>query len=98
MDPTIDQLRQRLREELPRLRDEFDVESLAVFGSRLRGEHRPDSDLDVLVTFTQVPGLMRFMSLQYELSDLLGVEVDLVLKRSLKPFIGKRILAEAVPV
>lgn len=98
MDPDIDQLRQKLREELPRLREEHHVETLAVFGSRLRGDHRPDSDLDVLVTFSKMPGLIRFMGLQYELSDLLGVEVDLVLRNSLKPYIGERILAEAAAV
>jgi len=80
------------------LRQEYAVETLAVFGSRLRGDHRPDSDLDILVTFTETPGLMRFIELEYELSDLLGVEVDLVLKRSLKRFIGERVLAEAEPV
>ncbi|MEQ8846262.1 nucleotidyltransferase family protein [Botrimarina sp.] len=98
MDPSIDEIRRRLRDELPRLRREHHVETLALFGSRLRGGHRPDSDLDVLVTFSETPGLMAFLALQYELSDLLGVEVDLVLKRSLKRFIGERVLAEAEPV
>jgi hypothetical protein len=98
MDPDIEELRRRLRQALPRLRAEYHVASLAVFGSRLRGDNRPDSDLDVLVTFAEMPGLMRFMSLQYELSDLLGVKVDLVLRESLKRFIGERILEEATPV
>lgn len=38
---------------------------------------------------------MRFVELEFELSDLLGVKVDLVLKRTLKRFIGERVLAEA---
>ena len=95
MEPTIEELRERLREELPRLRQEHHVETLAVFGSRLRGDHRPDSDLDVLVTFSKTPGLIAFMKLQYELTDLLGVEVDLVTRGGLKPRIGSRILGEA---
>lgn len=95
MDPGIEELRRRLRQELPRLRAEHHVASLAVFGSRLRGDHRPDSDLDLLVTFTHTPGLMALARLQDELSELLGVKVDLVLRDSLKKFIGQRILAEA---
>lgn len=98
MSSTIEEFRSRLRNELPRLNEEYSVETLAVFGSRLRGDHRPDSDLDVLVTFAKTPGLFKLMSLQYELTDLLGVEVDLVLRDSLKRFIGERILAEAIPV
>lgn len=51
---------------------------LMLFGSRLRGEERPDSDLDLLVEFQpgHVPGFA-FAGLQEELSDLLGCRVDL---------------------
>jgi predicted nucleotidyltransferase len=64
----------------------------------VRGDERPASDLDVLVTFEESPGLLRFMELENYLSDLLGVMVDLVMRSALKPGIGERILEEAVPV
>ena len=53
------------------------------------------SDLDLLVTFEEVPTLFQFVALENFLSDDLGVKVDLVMKDSLKPAIGKYILEEA---
>lgn len=57
-----------------------------------------ESDLDMLVTFNQVPTLFQFVGLENALSDALGIKVDLVMKDSLKPGIGERILVEAKPV
>ena len=71
----------------------------AVFGSRVREDYRRDSDLDLLVEFDDRSlSLLDFIGVELELSDLLGVKVDLVERRVLKPAIGQRILAEAVPV
>lgn len=83
---------------MPFLREQYSVESLSLFGSFVRGEQRPDSDLDILVTFSEVPGLLRFIELENHLSDFLGRRVDLVLRDALKPEIGRRVLAEAVPI
>lgn len=74
------------------------MRSLEVFGSYVRDEQTPESDLDVLVTFDKVPGLLGYISLENHLSDLLGIKVDLVMKSALKPRIGQNILREAVPV
>ena len=77
---------------------QYHVESLGVFGSYVRNEQKADSDLDLLVTFSKTPGLLRFIELENHLSDLLGIKVDLVMKDALKPNIGKHILREVVPV
>jgi len=74
------------------------VRSLGVFGSYVRHEQRPNSDLDLLVTFSETPGLLRFIALENELTDVLGVKVDLVMRDALKPAIGTSVLAELVPV
>ena len=87
-----------LREHLPELNEQYGVSYLGLFGSYLRGEERKDSDLDVLVAFDRIIDLLEFVALQRELGDLLGVDVDLVMKSALKPRIGKRILAEVVTV
>ncbi len=93
-----EEIRQRLGQELPLLTERFQVASLGLFGSYRRGEQREDSDLDILVTFHEMPGLIRFLELENYLSDLLGVKVDLVLKDALKPHISKRVLEDVVPV
>jgi hypothetical protein len=87
-----------LRRELPNLKEEYAVETLQVFGSYVRAEEQASSDLDLLVTFSELPGLFRYIELENHLSDLLGVKVDLVMKDALKPAIGERIINEAVQV
>ncbi len=97
-DFTADALRARLRALMPELRARFGVSELWLFGSRLRGDARPDSDLDVLVEFEQAPSFFEYIALEDRLSEAAGIKVDLVMKRALKPQIGRRILAEMVAV
>lgn len=87
-----------LRQQLPSLAEQYNVATMEVFGSYVRHEQRKDSDLDILVTFSKPPSLFKFVRLENHLSDILGVNVDLVMKDSLKPVIGKNILREAVSV
>ena len=94
----IDDLRRILREHMPLLRERYGVEWLGVFGSYLRGDADPESDLDLLVRFHETPGLIRFVELENHLSDLLSVRVDLVMADALKPDIGRRVLAEVEPL
>jgi len=73
------------------------VKSLAVFGSVLRADFRPDSDVDILVEFqpeAQV-GFMAMSRMQRELTELLQRPVDLVPKDGLKPLIRDEVLANA---
>ena len=69
---------------------------LAVFGSALREDFRPDSDLDVLVEFDlgHTPGLA-FFGMEQELSELLGRKVDLNTAQFLSPYFRDKVLAEA---
>jgi predicted nucleotidyltransferase len=80
------------------LRRRFGVRDLAIFGSYVRGEQKTGSDLDVLVEFDQVPSMFGYLELEKTLTEIAGVKVDLVMRRALKPRIGRRILAEAVAV
>ena len=94
----VDRYRHTLRQHLPELAEKYHVRTLEVFGSYVRDEQTPESDLDLLVTFDKTPGLLKFINLEHHLGDLLGVKVDLVMKSALKPRIGQNILREAVPV
>jgi predicted nucleotidyltransferase len=95
---SLEKILEILRGQIPMLTKRYSVETLQVFGSYVRAEQRKDSDLDVLVTFWEVPSLLTFIAIENYLSDLLGIKVDLVMKDSLKPKIGRRILREAIPV
>jgi predicted nucleotidyltransferase len=91
-------IQETLREQIPLLKSRFGVQSIELFGSAVRNEQKPDSDLDVLVTFSRTPGLFLFLELENHLSDLLQIKVDLVMKSALKPNIGRNILKEALPL
>ena len=92
------EVRQALHMLMPILAKHYYVASIALFGSYVRGEQQPESDLDVLVTFSETPSLFEFIRLEQFLSDQLGVRVDLVMRDALKPHIGEQILREAIPV
>lgn len=85
-----------LRWELPTLQARFHVRYLGLFGSYVRGTPRRSSDLDVLVDFAEEPSLFEFIELENHLSSLLGVKVDLVMRDTLKPLIGRQILSKVV--
>lgn len=72
------------------------IRKLAAFGSALREDFRPDSDLDVLVEFDpeHTPGLA-FSGMEQELSELLGRKVDLNTPQFLSPYFRDKVLAEA---
>ncbi len=72
------------------------IKRLAFFGSVLREDFRPESDVDVLVEFEagHTPGLS-FFSIQRELSSILGRKVDLNTTKDLSPYYRKKVLQEA---
>jgi len=88
----------RLRAHLPEISQRFEVKSLSLFGSYVKGRQRKRSDLDILVEFREPPSFFEFLALERHLSELLGVKVDLVMKEALKPAIGKHVLTETVAV
>jgi hypothetical protein len=83
------------KKALAQICQRYQVSELALFGSALRADFQPESDLDVLVTFepgTRV-GFLTLARLARELSDLLGRKVDLVPKDGLKPLLRNEILS-----
>lgn len=80
------------------LETKFDVQEIGVFGSYVRDEQTIDSDLDILVELKKNSklSLLGFCAFENWLSDFLGIKVDLVMKSSLKPKIGERILKEVI--
>ena len=84
--------------EIRKLREKFKVKEIGIFGSYVRGEAKETSDVDILVEFDETPSLFEFIELETYLSELLGVKVDLVMKRALKPHIKQHILREVVYV
>jgi len=71
------------------------VRRVGLFGSFVRGEATPDSDVDILVEFEEGrKSFDHFMQLAFLLEDLLGRRVELVTPEGLSPHIGPHVLAE----
>ena len=68
---------------------------VAVFGSYVRGEERPESDIDVLVEFSENKSLLTMVRIERELSEFLGVKVDLITEESISPYLSNGIKREA---
>ncbi|MDZ4768508.1 MAG: nucleotidyltransferase family protein [Chloroflexota bacterium] len=77
--------------------DRHHIRRLALFGSVLRTDFTPESDIDVLVEFDPIhtPGLIGFYLIQEELAAMVGREVDLLTFKSLHPMIRDSVLREA---
>ncbi len=80
------------------MQQEYGITRLAVFGSVVRGEANEDSDVDILATFAQPVGLLKLISAEYYLSDLLEARVDLVPNDDIRPELREPILREAVEI
>jgi uncharacterized protein len=75
----------------------YGVKELSLFGSAVRGEMRPESDIDIMVEFEPGVriGLIKFESFAGELESLARRRVDLVTKRGMKPWVRTRVLKDA---
>jgi hypothetical protein len=69
-----------------------------VFGSLARGEGRPDSDIDLLITFASPKSLLTVVRLERELGAALGRKVDLLTEEGISPHIRKRIARDLAVV
>ncbi len=92
----IEEMKKAFWKQKPTLMDRYNVESIGISGSYVRGAQKKKSDLDVLVEFCRTIDRFTFVELEDFLSEVPGVKVDLVMKSTLKPRIKDRILKEAV--
>lgn len=94
----IDELLQEKHEEILRIAARHGAYNVRVFGSAVRGEAGPDSDVDFLVEVG--PGRLAWFpaGLVLDLEELLGCKVDVVTEQALHWYIRDHVLKEAVPL
>ncbi len=85
---------EEIASRLAPLLEHYDVRSAGIFGSYARGDQRPDSDLDLLVEFRSPKGLLTLVRIERELSEALGIKVDLLTEQAISPYLIERIKAE----
>lgn len=95
---TLKEIRTILENLKPELAKKYKIKEIGVFGSWVRGEQKKSSDIDILVEFEENSGisLFDFIEIEEYLRKKVGIKVDLVEKKALKPYIGKNILREVI--
>lgn len=84
-----------LKKKRNSIQTKYYVKKIGVFGSVIRGQQKKGSDVDILVEFKKMhKDFFNYMRLKYYLEELLGKEVDLVVKKAIKPRLKERILNE----
>jgi len=81
---TIEEIKEIIRSHDLELKQRFKVKRIAVFGSYARGEQTEDSDVDLLVEFSEPVGFL-FIHLADYLEEILGMRVDLITPSAIKP-------------
>jgi len=72
----------------------YGAKKIAIFGSWGRGEQKSESDIDILVEFSERKTLLEFVKIERELSELLGIKVDLLTEKSISPYLVDKIKQE----
>ncbi len=92
-DSELEKIMNLLKEQKAFLESKYKIKEIGIFGSFVREEQNRASDLDILVKYRDDSiDIFDFLELKEYLSELVGIEVDLVMQEGLKPFIGKKIL------
>ena len=91
---TFEEIKKVLQKHRDEFREQYGLKEIGIFGSYVKGEQKENSDIDMLIELEKPIGFVRFMRLESALSQLLGVRVEMVTRKALKPHIGKRILQE----
>lgn len=91
---TLQEIKQLLAQHKPMLVKKYHISRLGIFGSYVRGEQHAASDLDVLIDYDDAPTLLTLIELEYYLSDVMGMKVDLVTTKGIKRQLRERIFNE----
>ena len=70
----------------------YDIAFLGIFGSYARGDYNAKSDLDLLVKFTDRKSLLDMVRIEREMSEFLGLKVDLLTENAISPYLKNRIM------
>jgi predicted nucleotidyltransferase len=79
--------RATILEKIAQALKEQGATKVAIFGSYARGEERPESDIDVIVEFSERKSLLELVKIERELSETLGMKVDLLTEKSISPYL-----------
>jgi len=77
-------------QKIAQILEEKGAKKVSVFGSYARDQENPESDIDIMVTFSTTKSLLELVRIERELCEEIGIKVDLVTEKSLSPYIRKQ--------
>jgi predicted nucleotidyltransferase len=82
---------ERIKEKITSILTRHGAKRISIFGSYARGEARPGSDIDIMVEFSGTKSLLDIIGIEQELSEALGMKVDLLTEKSVSPYLIDKI-------
>jgi predicted nucleotidyltransferase len=79
--------RKEIFERIAQVLKDQGARKVAVFGSYVTGEQKPESDVDIIVEFRERKSLLELVRIERELSEVLGIRVDLLTEKSISPYL-----------
>ncbi len=92
----LNKIKDILNKHRDELREKYKITEIGIFGSYIRGEQKKESDIDVLVEFSEPISLIDLIGAENYISDLIGRKVDLVPREDIRPELKQVILDEVV--
>ena len=90
MNPQVKDIKRIITQMLRK----HEVKRVALFGSYVRGEEKLESDIDIIVEFSERKSLLELVRIERELSEVLGIKVDLLTEKSISPYLFDSIKKE----
>lgn len=87
-----------LFEEIILTLKKYKPKKISIFGSYAKGEQNPKSDIDIIVAFAERKTLLDIVGMEQELSEKLGIKVDLLTEKSISPYLIDKIKKEMVVI
>ncbi|NCQ93753.1 MAG: DNA polymerase beta [Microcystis wesenbergii Mw_QC_B_20070930_S4] len=94
----LEEIKEILGQVKSLVKEKYYVSELGIFGDYVKGEVQENSEVNILIDYTEPPSLLDLVDLEYYLSDLLKVKADVISKNGLKGRRRERILSEVIYV
>lgn len=92
----LDKIKDILNKHRDELKEKYKIAEIGIFGSYIRGEQKKESDIDILVEFSEPVSLLDLIGAENYIADLIGRKVDLVPREDIRPELKQVILDEVV--
>jgi uncharacterized protein len=75
-----------------------DARKIAIFGSFVKNTEKSDSDIDIIVEFSEKKSLLDLVGIEQELTENIGIKVDLLTEKAISPYLIKSIKKEMMVI